>query len=205
MSNRIDATARRQELAEAVWRIIVRDGLSAVSVRAVAAEAGLATGSVRHFFPSQAELVSFAMTALADTVTQRVRAAARTPDASDRVLAMLVELLPVTDRTLAEFTAYLDFMERSRTDASLRPVARESVRAVRELVVTVLADLRALGLLRPEVDVPAESVRLHAFVDGLTLQLVVAPELVSRDEARGALERWLRELQGVAATDGGRA
>ena len=205
MSNRIDGTARRQHLAEAVWRIIVRDGLPAVSVRGVALEAGLATGSVRHFFPSQAELVSFAMTALAEMVTTRVRAAAQTADLPERVLAMLVELLPVTDRTHAEFTAYLDFMQRSRTDAALRPVAWESVRAVRELVVTVLTDLDRLGLLRTGLDIEAESVRLHAFLDGLTLQLVVAPDLVSRDEAHDALARWLHDLEAVGPQQRGRA
>lgn len=84
-----------------------------MSVRGVAEEAQLATGSVRHFFPSQAELLSFAMTALVETVTARVQVAAQTPDLRARVFAMLVELLPVTDRTHAEFAAYLEFLDRS--------------------------------------------------------------------------------------------
>lgn len=69
------------------------------------------------------------------------------------------------------------------------------MRAVRDLVVTILTDLRQLGMLRPELDVEVEAVRLHALLDGLTLQLIVAPELNSRDEARGALEQWLCDLQ----------
>ncbi len=206
MVNRIDGAERRRLLSEAVWRIILRRGLPAVSVRAVAEEAGLVAGSVRHFFPSQGELLGFAMTALVEAVTGRVRdAAARTPDVRKRVFAMLVELLPVTDRTHAEFAAYLEFLDRSRTDASLRGVAWESVRAVRELVVTILTDLRTLGLLRPGLDVEVEAVRLHAFLDGLTLQLIVAPELISREDARRALGLWLRDLEGEGSTEGVRA
>ncbi|RRO16997.1 TetR family transcriptional regulator [Saccharopolyspora rhizosphaerae] len=200
--NKIDAVGRRRVLAEAVWRIILRDGLPSVSVRSVAQEAGLAAGSVRHFFPAQDELVNFAMTALVEVVTARVQAAAQTPDVRERVFAMLVELLPVTDRTHGEFAAYLEFLGRSRTDVSLRAVAWESIRAVRELVVTVLTDLRSLGMLRPELDVEVEAVRLHAFLDGLTLHLIVAPELNSRDDARRALGRWLQDLWS-AGPDGG--
>jgi AcrR family transcriptional regulator len=194
MVNRIDAAERRRVLAEATWRIILRDGLPGVSVRAVATEAGLAAGSVRHFFPSQAELMNFAMTALVETVAVRIRAAAEIPDLRERVAAMLVELLPVTDRTHAEFAAYLEFLDRSRTDASLQAVAGESVTAVRELIVTVLTDLRGLGMVRADLDLDEEAMRLHAFVDGLTLQLLVAPGLNSRDGARGAVRRWLEDL-----------
>lgn len=193
--NRIDGEERRRRLAEAVWRIILREGLPAVSVRSVAAEAALAVGSVRHFFPSQAELVNFAMTTLVETVTTRVQRAAQTPGVRERVAAMLVELLPVTERTHAEFAAYLEFLDRSRTDPSLQAVAWRSVRAVRELIVTVLADLRQLGLLRAELDLEEEAIRLHAFLDGLTLQLIVAPELITRADARRALDRWLQDLE----------
>jgi AcrR family transcriptional regulator len=194
MVNRIDAAQRRRLLAEATWRIILRDGLPAVSVRAVAAEAGLAAGSVRHFFPSQSELLNFAMTALVDTVAARIGAAAEVSDARSRVVAMLTELLPVTDRTHAEFAAYLEFLHRSRTDASLRTVAWESVKAVRDLIGRVLADLQALGMIRAELDLGQEAMRLHAFVDGLTLQLIVAPELNSREAARRSIRGWLEDL-----------
>ena len=37
----VDHEARRAELAEAVWRLASRDGLEAVTLRGVAAEAGL--------------------------------------------------------------------------------------------------------------------------------------------------------------------
>lgn len=193
--NRIDGEERRRRLAEAVWRIILREGLPAVSVRSVAAEATLAAGSVRHFFPSQTELLNFAMTTLVETVTTRVQRAAQTPEVRERVVAMLVELLPVTDRTHAEFAAYLEFLDRSRTDPSLHAVAWQSVRAVRELIVTVLTGLRQLGLVRAGLDVEQESMRLHAFIDGLTLQLIAAPELIARTDARRALERWLHDLE----------
>ena len=49
----VDAALRRQEVVEAVFRIIAADGLERASLREVADEAELAVGSVRHYFAQQ--------------------------------------------------------------------------------------------------------------------------------------------------------
>lgn len=194
----IDGRQRRRNLSEAVWRLILRDGLAAASVRGVAQEAGLATGSVRHFFSTQSELLVFAMQELIDTVTARVQAVADSPgpdDLVDRVVAIFAELLPLTDRTHAEFAAYLEFMVRARVDPSLQPIAGRTVEEVRQLVIKVLSDLKDLGAIRAELDTQVEAVRLHALIDGLTVQLLVAPGALSRSEARQTLARSVRALE----------
>lgn len=81
MVRTIDGEARRRVLADAVWRLLRAGGLEAASVRAVAAEAGLSAGSVRHFFTTQDELHVFAMGELVRRTTERVeRALASAPD-----------------------------------------------------------------------------------------------------------------------------
>lgn len=47
----IDRDARKEQLAEAVWRVVRERGIGAVSVRTVAEEAGVVVGSLRHVFP----------------------------------------------------------------------------------------------------------------------------------------------------------
>ena len=44
----VDHAARREQLAAALWRVVVRDGVEAASLRRVAAEAGWSVGSLRH-------------------------------------------------------------------------------------------------------------------------------------------------------------
>ena len=65
----IDSQSRRRELGEALWRVVLRDGIEAASVRKVAAEAGISKGSLRHVFPTQSELLAFAMQLIVDEVT----------------------------------------------------------------------------------------------------------------------------------------
>jgi AcrR family transcriptional regulator len=77
----VDHAARRQEIAEALWRVVRRDGVHEVSVRTVADEAGTSPGALRHYFASQDELLGFALRAVVDRAAARYafvdRAAAR--------------------------------------------------------------------------------------------------------------------------------
>ena len=56
----VDHEARRAELAAAVWRLASREGLGAVTMRGVAAEAGWSTGALGHYFADKEELLVFA-------------------------------------------------------------------------------------------------------------------------------------------------
>ncbi|MDN5636054.1 MAG: TetR family transcriptional regulator, partial [Brevibacterium sp.] len=73
MPKLIDHESRREEIAAAAWRVIVREGVGGASVRTVAAEAGLSVGSLRHVFASQSQLLSFAMQLVIDRAGERVR------------------------------------------------------------------------------------------------------------------------------------
>ncbi|KAB2349434.1 TetR/AcrR family transcriptional regulator [Actinomadura rudentiformis] len=57
----VDHEARRRRLAEAVWALTVRDGLEGVTLRKVAAEAGVSMGQVQHYYGSMEKLVGDAV------------------------------------------------------------------------------------------------------------------------------------------------
>ncbi|NKT56415.1 TetR family transcriptional regulator [Rhodococcus hoagii] len=63
-------------------RIIAERGISAVSVRTVAAEAGMAVGSLRNLFSTQAELLEFSAELMSSALAARVTA--RSPRAPTR-------------------------------------------------------------------------------------------------------------------------
>lgn len=51
------ADDRRTQILDGVWQVIVEDGLTAMSVRSVAAAAGVSAGRVQHYFPTKTALV----------------------------------------------------------------------------------------------------------------------------------------------------
>lgn len=72
MPKRVDHEERRQHIAAALLRVLSRDGLDAVSLRNVAAEAGVTAGMVQHYFPAKDAMMQFAMRAASDRYERRI-------------------------------------------------------------------------------------------------------------------------------------
>ena len=57
----VDHDERRQELIDALFRVIEAQGPHAVSTRSVASEAGVSKSNIGHYFESQAAMLSAAV------------------------------------------------------------------------------------------------------------------------------------------------
>src|SRR3954463_12514560 len=52
----VDSSATRRDLLDGARRIFARDGFEATTNRSIAAEVGITSGAIYHYFPSKAEL-----------------------------------------------------------------------------------------------------------------------------------------------------
>ena len=198
----VDARTRREDVADAVFRIAVREGLHRASLRTVAAEAGLNVGSVRHYFDDQSALMRFAMRAMIDRVRTRLEARVRavgdpaslSPEQrrAHRV-QVLGELLPLDDVRRAEITVFLEFTAAARTDPQLAPLAREAATGTSVLVGRVLAAL----VEEPEREL--QVARLAALLDGLSRLGVQQPDMMTARRCREVLAAHLDELERSSA------
>jgi AcrR family transcriptional regulator len=185
---KVDAEARRREVVEALFRVAVREGLARASLRTVADEARLNIGSLRHYFDSQPELMRFAMRAMLDRVAARVQARLDRLDPAkprdERVrdaVALLAELLPLDETRRDEVTVFVDFAALSRTNPDLRDLAAEAAAGTRGAARAVLAHVTGTEPSTTETE------RLTSLVDGLGLNAVLHPDLVSPAEAERVL------------------
>ncbi|MGH3504569.1 MAG: TetR/AcrR family transcriptional regulator [Nocardioidaceae bacterium] len=189
----VDHEQRRRDLGEAVWRVIVRDGVNRASVRTVAREAGVSPGSLRHYFATQAELLAFAMR----QVDTRVRARIARIDAegapAETVLRYCVEVLPLDDERRTEAEVWLALTGAGLSDPALRQVRDETDAGIHELCSSLTWAMVRAGLLtvdRAEV----EASRLWALLDGLALQLLLSPGRTTPDGALVVLRHHLADL-----------
>ncbi|TDD79829.1 TetR family transcriptional regulator [Actinomadura darangshiensis] len=205
----VDPGARRREVAEAVFRVVRRDGLEQASLRNVAAEAGLAIGSVRHYFGGQADIMISAMRYFAERARERLRARAgrlsapdpAAPDAEHvaTMEALFAGLLPMDRERREEAEVWLAFTVGARTRPDLCAVATELYDETRSAAELVLAAAARVGILRPGLDVAAEAARVHALIDGLTLHAVLPPWRVGPSHLAAALRRHVLEITTVPA------
>jgi AcrR family transcriptional regulator len=197
----VDHQARRAQLARAVWRIVGRDGVAGASVRTVAREAGLSTGSVRHFFASHDQLLLFAVEELVEQARRRIEQGALARLALvdegrplDAVASLLEEVLPLDEERQTEARVWAAFTTPPATSPEIAAIRAQVDAGVRELCGNALDALHEFGLLDADRDRQIEIERLHALLDGLTIHLMLEPARLARALVRPVLVTQLGEL-----------
>ncbi|MDI3213804.1 TetR family transcriptional regulator C-terminal domain-containing protein [Arthrobacter sp. AL12] len=220
----VDAALRRQEVVEAVFRIVAADGLERASLREVADEAELAVGSVRHYFASSDELLAHSFGVVVDRIVRRLAAADErlakaqpgTPEHHEGVLTLLGEFLPLDEERAVDACVWMAFKAAARTKPFLAPEADRSHRAVAAIVGRLVMELSsgagpdasgtdAAGGASAETDTAleqqrlvTEAERLLATLDGLTLHALLQPEWMTAQMCSDVLESHLNGLGSYA-------
>jgi AcrR family transcriptional regulator len=172
----VDHEQRREELAEAVWRLASHEGLDAVTIRGVAAKAGWSTGALHHYFQDKEELLLFAFGTVADRVNRRVAAAReKATEPLELARALLHIGLPLDAGRRDETRVWFAFLGLALTRPALARAQRLAYRAWRGVVADALRDAQDLGDVDGDVDVEREAAGLVALVDGLAVQASFDP------------------------------
>ncbi|GAA4707567.1 TetR/AcrR family transcriptional regulator [Phytohabitans rumicis] len=183
----VDHHQRRTLIADALMRVAAERGLEEVSLRHVAAEAGVTSGMVQHYFRTKDELMGFAMAVVRERTEARVAAAAGrlgpAPAPGDLVRTLLTEILPLDEQRRADGRVALAFLAY----AAVRPDAAAALRADTEGMLAFVAGLIATA--RPDLDAPAAAAGLLAMMEGLGVYLLGAH--VTADQALAALDAQL--------------
>ncbi|GAB1690285.1 TetR/AcrR family transcriptional regulator [Krasilnikovia sp. M28-CT-15] len=176
MPKKVDHQARRTLIADALMRVAATSGLEAVSLRHVAAEAGVTSGMVQHYFATKDEMMTFALAVIRERNEARVaRAVAAlgqplTPGALVRTI--LVELLPLDDQRRADGRVALAFLAYT----AVRPAAATRMREDTDQMVAFIADqiraARATGDSPATLNAEHAAAGLLAAMEGLGVYLL---------------------------------
>ena len=171
MPKKVDHAERRRLIADALMRVAAEQGLEAVSLRHVAAAAGVSTGMVQHYFRTKDEMMAFAMAVVRERNEERITAAvaALGPDPEPRALlrTFICGVLPLDEQSRAYGRVALAFLAY----AAVRPAAAQALTADTRTTVEFVAGLiRAAG---PAVaDPDAAAAGLLAAMEGLGVYLL---------------------------------
>jgi AcrR family transcriptional regulator len=187
----VDHDTRRSEIADAVLALVARSGTEAVSLRSVAAEAGISMGRVQHYFASKDALLLHALDRSHRQMEERIEARARAVGGGDRaVLATILdELLGEHPRTRDALRIHAAFATRE-VDERARAILTDGDDAIRALAVRVVTDA---GSADPDTDAHA----LLALTGGLSAEVALHGAPV--DRARRTLTAMLDRLAPATA------
>lgn len=145
MPSRIDRDSRKAQLAEAVWRVIGARRIGAVSVRSVALQAGVVVGSLRHVFPTRAELLEFSAELMVKRATERIRAVPEVEDPQQYALQALRHLLPLEADSRAELEVNVALIAESPALPELVPIRDHAYRQLPEVCTRLVGLLAGQG------------------------------------------------------------
>jgi AcrR family transcriptional regulator len=173
---RVDHEQRRAELTAALLRIASTRGLQAVSMREVAAEAGVSLRVVQYYFADKRALMASGLAELVARMDRRVRerAALRGTGLPPRAVLEVVlgSVLPTDEDARADQLAWTAYYAAGLTDpegtAGLRDQALSGPDGLERYLVTTLEKAQEAGDLPPGLDLRAEVVGLLAMANGLT-------------------------------------
>ena len=190
---KVDHHERREQIASALMRVAARDGLEAVSLRHVAAEAGVTSGMVQHYFPTKDQMMLFAMRSASARYEQRMAEAVgelgEHPAPRDLVGAVLRTLLPTDEEQQADARVALAF----QSYAALNPPAADGLSSdgaqFRAFIADLVRDGRPPGGAAAAVDPTRAATALFAVAEGLGVHMLSSGLPV--DAALSALEAQL--------------
>ncbi|MEY4230251.1 MAG: hypothetical protein RLZZ362_1100 [Actinomycetota bacterium] len=165
----VDVEERRLELTDAAARLIARAGIGAATMREVAAEAGLTTGALTHYFADKRELLLHTFQASLDG--RRAQRPDRGPiDARAALRSSLEGALPIDESRRRHWMVTVAFCAQAAGDdelaAAQRDAYREFRRHVETLVVEIgIADAAHAGHAAEQLIAQADGIAMQALFD----------------------------------------
>ena len=186
------ADERRRALVEATIASLKRHGHEGLSVRRIAAQAGVSIGLINHHFPNKDALVAESYRQfsrqLAAGFQAAVERAARAPRARLSAFIEAVFARPNLDPRV--LTAWVVFWGLFRQSPEIRRAHRDEGRGYGALPGLLLRDLlKQRG--RPASRARAATIGLTALLDGLWLEWCLDPKGFRRAEAIALCEDWI--------------
>lgn len=193
------ASDRRQALIEAAIQSLMQYGHEGLSVRRVAATAGVSLGLINHHFPNKEVMVAEAYRhfhqQLIEVHKQAIAQAG--PSAWERLHAFLQSTFspPNLDRDV--LTAWVVFWGMLRHSKEIQAVHDETYHDYVDLVRGMLADLAkesARQKVKLRTSLRMAAIGLTALLDGLWLEWCLEPDNFSPREAIKICETWIESV-----------
>jgi len=189
----------REEVAEAAWRVIVRDGLHRTSVRAIARELNATTGVVTYYFREKFELMLFALDRLCTAILRDIDEAVAGAKGVDRIRRILETTLPIGPREATGWKIWLAFVGVSATNKRLREEHQRRLDILSRRLTEEIEALQNDGVLSRSLDARFEADALIALSDGLGLSYVLRPKVYPADRQLDIIDRHLEGRLGIVA------
>lgn len=197
MPRTVDHEQRRATILKAFRRVALREGLHAVSLRAVAQEAKISLRLVQYYFETKAGLMRAGLRALEEASNtrwaKRLAQEPQPPTARAWLRALFLEALPSDRDSRAFHLLWMSYAVLAMTDGTIDDSAFvDGPNRLQRRIAAVLREGQAAGTFRHDMDTEAEATILLAMLHGFGTAVLVGQQ--PADAAIAGLEHHLGRL-----------
>lgn len=195
MARRIRNEEAPTRVIEAAWRLMAADGVHGATMRAIAAEAGVTTGSVTHYFDDKQALLAAVLRHNNVRAGRRVVAAIGRQRGLVALEAAVEALLPIDEDRRREWQIWIAVWGPSIGGERLTEEYRAGRRFVERRLADLLEQAVADGELPASLDSGYEAERLVTLIAGTGLIAGVESTARMRRAAKRMLAAHLASLE----------
>lgn len=190
----VDWEERRNLVLAATWRVIARDGLTRASIRTIAAEAGLSSGVIQHYFEDKSDILSSALLLSHNRIGERMARASTGLKGLSAVRAIMLEAMPLDDDRMLEARIEVSFWGHVLGNPSLRGILRTEYDTFWQRLADELSNAISMGEIRANSDIPQIARHLIVIVDGLSADRVLYPVRVEPTQQVELIDAYLESI-----------
>lgn len=188
----VDHDQRRGEIILALWQLIARHGIEGVSLRTVAAAAGVSVGRIQHYFGTKEALVRAGCEAMVAGAQDRYEDQTAGEPPLARLRFVLTHAIPDSATIRFGTSLWYAYLAKATDDPAIGALLAETKRGTERECARLIADATAGSGVAVEPTQTAR--RLLALADGLVLRVLVGD--LTATETAALLDTELAALEG---------
>jgi AcrR family transcriptional regulator len=174
---------KSERILNAVRKILSKEGFGGATIQQIASSAGVSRGLLHYYFKNKDEMMARAVTASSEVSLQAVDNAFHDKQtAAELAEGFSANLLAIAKGDRDFINLLIESWAVSRRSEIVGTAVRSNYQLFRESVKQELKKACADKKISPAVSVDALAAILIGLFDGLGLQLVMEPELLSRQD-----------------------
>ncbi|WP_052256079.1 TetR/AcrR family transcriptional regulator [Salinicoccus sp. YB14-2] len=187
----INHEQKKEQIVQYAFESIVKNGAKGATVRQIAKVAQMTPGQIRYYYPNHSELLNGVMSAVEIKIRRRIEAIIKSKNLSttEKVKNALLAVLPLDQIRMADMEVWMAFRYdiheygQSTYDDGLYHLCKN-----------ILSLLKENHLLKDDLNLRLNSMKLHALIDGLAIHKLLNPNEISNEDIELIIEEEIHRL-----------
>jgi TetR/AcrR family transcriptional repressor of bet genes len=159
---------RRTAIIHAVWQVIARSGMGAVSIRNVATAADASVGRIQYWFPSKDELLRSSLEEMLSAAARLHSAATEDVDDHEALWQLIAHPVPRAETARVGVSVFHQYVAAGFNHPDLARILAQAKEGVESEAS------RLIARIAPELGDPRAAARaLTATADGLSMRVLI--------------------------------